>query len=326
VVLHTSGTTGQPKPIAFSQDVFRRRAQLFNCLCGFAPGAVFATSSPFHHIAGLGTGAAALATGVTLVPVARFRVDAWSGLAEYGLTHVMAVPTMIEMLLEAGILRLPTLRTLLYGAAPIHPNTLARVLEVAPDLELVQLFGQTEGSPITCLSPDDHRRAAKEPHLLGSVGRAVPGLTMRIADAGDDGVGEVWAQAPHLAHLDEDGWLHTGDLGRLDDDGYLYLSGRKGDRIVRGGENVHPLEVELVLSRHPGVREVAVVGRADQRWGEIVRAVIVAADPDDPPDVEDLRRTARAELAGFKVPTEWVFSPSLPRNAAGKLLRRMLAG
>jgi acyl-CoA synthetase (AMP-forming)/AMP-acid ligase II len=138
------------------------------------------------------------------------------------------------------------------------------------------------------------------------------------------GVGEITARGQHLMRTDADGVLHTGDLGRFDAEGYLFLAGRLGDAIIRGGENVHPLEVEHALEEHPGVREAAVVGVPDLRWGEVVTAIVVPVDPAHPPDVDELRTHARARLAGFKVPTEWTFADALPRSATGKLLRRDL--
>ena len=132
------------------------------------------------------------------------------------------------------------------------------------------------------------------------------------------------ARAAHLFAPDPDGWLRTGDLGRLDPDGYLYLSGRRGDKIVRGGENIYPVEVEDVLATHPDVREVAVIGVPDRRWGEIVKAFVVPQHPGVRPVADDLRAFARAKLAGFKVPVEWEYVEALPRNHAGKVLRRDL--
>jgi acyl-CoA synthetase (AMP-forming)/AMP-acid ligase II len=256
----------------------------------------------------------------------RFTVDAWTELADVGVTHALTVPTMLEMLLDAGRLALPTLRVLQYGASPIHPATLRCTLEALTDVGLVNLFGQTEGSPITCLGPADHRRIAAEGRddLLESVGRAVPGLELVIDEPDPAGVGEVLARANHLLLPGPDGWLHTGDLGRLDEEGYLFLSGRRGDKIIRGGENIYPIEVEQVLERHPGVREAAVIAVPDQRWGELVKAVIVPTDPSAPPDPEDLRAHVRAQLAGFKVPVQWATVEELPRNASGKLLRRAI--
>ena len=325
-VLHTSGTTGVPKAVPYRQGRLAERTRVNTGLCGLGPGCVYATASPFHHIAGLGNHAVALAAGATLAPLPRFTVEAWTALADLDVTHALTVPTMLEILLDAGVLALPELRTLQYGGSPIHPVTLQRLLATVPGAELVNIFGQTEGSPITCLTPHDHRRIVAEHRadLLESVGRPAPGIELRIEDTDDAGVGEVAARGSHLFLVDDEGWLRTGDLGRLDNEGYLYLVGRRGDRIIRGGENVYPVEVEQVLEQHPGVHEAAVVGAPDQRWGEVVRAVIVPADSARPPDLDELRTHVRAMVAGFKVPTQWTFVDTLPRNAGGKLLRRKL--
>ena len=165
-------------------------------------------------------------------------------------------------------------------------------------------------------------RFAGTAHLLRSVGP--PGVELRAVGPDADGVGEVHFRADHAFVVDDDGWVHTGDLGRVDDEDYLTLVGRLGDRIVRGGENVDPAEVEQVLASHPAVRDVAVVGVADRRWGEVVTAFVVPGNRDEPIDTDDLRAFARERLAGFKVPTEWVVVDELPRNDAGKLLRRRL--
>ena len=325
-VLHTSGTTGAPKAVPYQQGRLADRTRVNVGLCALEPGAVYATASPFHHIAGFGNYAVALAAGAALAPLPRFTVEAWQALAGVGATHALTVPTMLEVLLDAGVLALPTLRVLQYGAAPIHPATLRRVLATVPDVSLVNIYGQTEGSPITSLTPADHRRIAAEGRddLLESVGRAAPGVEVRIDGAEGSGIGEVCARAEHLFLPGTDGWLRTGDLGRLDGEGYLFLSGRRGEKIIRGGENIYPVEVEQVLEQHPGVREAAVIGVPDQQWGEIVKAVIVPADPAGPPPVDELRAHVRTLLAGFKVPTEWVVAAELPRNASGKLLRRRL--
>jgi acyl-CoA synthetase (AMP-forming)/AMP-acid ligase II len=324
-VVHTSGTSGVPKAVPYRQDRAGHRARLLDRLYQFHPGAVYATSSSFHHVGGFAGAISALATGLTIVPVERFSLDGWRQLADLGVTHALLVPTMIDMLLEAGTLATPSLRLLTYGASPMHPLTLAATLDTLPDVDLVQIFGQTEGTPLTVLTSADHRTALQRPELLTSVGRAVDGVELRVDEPDERGIGEVWVRGAHLAlSSDRDGWLHTGDLGSLDREGFLRLAGRTGDRIVRGGENVDPLEVEHVLATHAGVREVAVRGVADQRWGQKVAAWVVPADPADPPRVEDLRHHARASLAGFKVPTAWAMVDELPRNAAGKLLRREL--
>jgi acyl-CoA synthetase (AMP-forming)/AMP-acid ligase II len=196
------------------------------------------------------------------------------------------------------------------------------VLQVLPGVRLINLFGQTEGSPITCLTPEDHRRAAAgAPELLETVGRAVPGLTLTIDAPDATGVGEVVAEA---AHLSVPGPLRTGDLGRLDAEGYLRLVGRRHDMVVRGGENVYPLEVEHRLVEHPGVADAGVVGVPDPRLGETLAAFVVAADPLRPPTADTLRRFTRDRLAGFKVPAYWYQIDALPMNSAGKLARPAL--
>jgi acyl-CoA synthetase (AMP-forming)/AMP-acid ligase II len=326
VVLHTSGTTGSPKAVYYRHDRLARRVVVNAALQQFDHSSVFATAAPLHHIAGIGNILVALGAGATVVSLPKFSVDAWRSLADYRVTHALAVPTMVEMLLRENALAVATLRVLQYGASPIHPDTLRRAMEALPGVDFLDLYGQTEGSPITCLTPQDHRRATSgEEHLLQSVGRAAPGVEVRIEGADEHGVGEVTARAAHLFVSSDDGWLRTGDMGRLDDEGYLYLVGRRGDRIIRGGENVYPLEVENALQEHPKVAEAAVVGVADQLYGEIVKAFVVAADG-DPPTAEELRAFARHQLAGFKVPAEWAFVSALPRNATGKLLRRELEG
>ena len=219
---------------------------------------------------------------------------------------------------------MPGLRVLQYGAASIHPDTLARAMEAMPGVRFVNIFGQTEGSPITCLTMADHALAARgRPELLNSVGRAAPGVEVVIAGPDELGVGEVVARGEHLFKPDADGWLRTGDLGRLDDEGYLYLSGRRGDKIIRGGENVYPMEVETVLAKHPDVVEVCVYGVPDRKWGEVVAAAVVVRGG-AAGDFEALRTFARERLAGFKVPTVWEQTDALPRNMAGKVLRREL--
>lgn len=325
-VLHTSGTTGQPKAVAYRQDRLAIRTAVNARLCALHLGAVYATASPFHHIAGLGNYAVALAGGVTLAPLPRFTVESWKALSDRHVTHALTVPTVLEMLLEAGALGLPHLEVLQYGASPIHPDTLRRALEAVPDVALVNLYGQTEGSPVTCLTSEDHRRIALggRDGLLASVGRAAPGVELIIPEPDDQGIGEVVARAEHFFAPDEDGWLRTGDLGRLDNEGYLYLVGRSDDKIIRGGENVYPLEIERVLELHPAVHEAAVTGIADRRLGERVKAYVVPEDPSRPPDEDDLRAHVRRSLAGFKVPADWEFVAALERNASGKLIRRSL--
>jgi acyl-CoA synthetase (AMP-forming)/AMP-acid ligase II len=325
VILHTSGTTGLPKPVPMSQRMLAQRVLVNSVLLRLDSGSSYATASPFHHIAGWGNVAVALGAGATIVPAPRFSIEEWQRLGSLGITNALLVPTMVYMLLERDALRLGTLRVLQYGSAPMPPDTLRRALAALAGVSFACIYGQTEGSPISCLTHEDHLRAAAgDEYLLASVGQAVPGVELRIADPDGDGVGEVLARGPHLFRYADDGWQHTGDLGWLDDEGYLYLVGRKGDMIIRGGENVYPLEVENVLTEHPDVADAVVVGVPDDRLGETVKAYIVPANGAAPPDAGALRAFARERLAGFKVPAVWEFTDSLPRNANGKVLRAQL--
>ncbi|MGD9703701.1 MAG: class I adenylate-forming enzyme family protein [Acidimicrobiia bacterium] len=325
-ILHTSGTSGQPKPVPYPHGRLALRARVNAGLLGLGPGSIYATASPFHHIAGLGMLFVALGSGAALCPLPRFTVDSWAEVIGRGTTHALLVPSMVEQLLDQDRLVRGDLRCLQYGASRIDPGTLRRLLAALPDVDLVQIYGQTEGSPITALTLDDHRRAAAgDDRLLASAGRAAPGVELIIHAPDAGGVGEVWARAAHLMKPDPDGWLRTGDLGRLDAEGYLTLSGRTGDMIIRGGENVYPAEVEDVVRALPGVADVAVVGLPDQRLGQLVAAFVVPADRDAPLDPDELRAATRHVLAGFKVPERWEFLDELPRNATGKVLKRALA-
>jgi acyl-CoA synthetase (AMP-forming)/AMP-acid ligase II len=323
--LHTAGTTGVPKRVAFTLEVLAARTAVLSGLVGIGPDDRFATGSPFHHLGGLGNTLVAVSVGAAVLSTTQFSSEWWRGLGRLGATHCLLVPTMIEMLLTRNLLDAVGLRTLIYGASPIRSETLRRVLELTPAVRLFNLYGQTEGSPITCLDADDHRRAAAgESHLLSTVGRPVPGLRLRLGRPDVSGIGEVLAAAPHLSVHAADGWLHTGDLGTIDEAGYLHLVGRRHDMVIRGGENVYPVEIEDVLTAHPGVAAVGVVGVPDSRLGENLAAFIVPSDPSHPPDEAALRSFLRARLAGFKVPAHWYTVDALPHNSAGKVVRKAL--
>jgi acyl-CoA synthetase (AMP-forming)/AMP-acid ligase II len=325
VYLHTAGTTGLPKRIPLTDGALDARAELLRRLIGIGPDDRYATGSPLHHMGGLGNVLVALTAGAAVICTTRFSFDWWRNLRQLNATHCLLVPTMIEMLLSEGLLDAVPLKTLIYGASPITVDTLRRVLDVLPEVAMVSLYGQTEGSPITSLGPDDHRLAVvKDPDILYSVGRPVNGLRLQIDEPDSTGIGEVCAAAAHLSAQGADGWLHTGDLGVLDADGYLRLCGRRHDMVVRGGENVYPVEVENALSAHPAVAAVGVVGVPDTRLGETLAAFIVPTNPAHPPQPEELSSFTRDTLAGFKIPQYWYTLDELPLNSAGKVVRTQL--
>ena len=324
LVMHTSGTTGRPKRVAVREFALGRRADVNGYLLGIRPYDRVVTTSLFHHVGGLGNIAVALGNGAAVVLFPAFSVEAWRQVDAAAPTQCVTIPSVFESLLAADALQSSTLRVLGYGASPIHPDTMRRIQEVMPQADFVNLFGQTEGSPVTTMSAAEHRAAINgREHLLKSVGRAAPGVELKIHEPDEDGAGEIWARCPHSFLVDAEGWQHTGDVGYIDDEGFLYLVGRRGDKIIRGGENVYPLEVEQVLATHPDIQDVVVIGVPERRLGETIKAFIVPT-PGAAPDAEELRRYARERLAGFKVPVMWQFLDAMPRNANGKIMRRKL--
>lgn len=325
LVVHTSGTEGLPKPILARHGPMLARLAVYSAAIELGPGDRYCSASPFHHTAGVAMTFTALGVGAAVIPQAGFDPAKWALAGRLGATCALLVPTMIDILLAERSLARMTPRVLQYGAAPIHPETLRAAMATLPDTRFVQIFGQTEVSPMTALTHADHVRALDDaPALLTTVGRALPGVELRVEGADDEGVGELTVRAAHAFTYDDDGWRRTGDLGSLDDSGYLTLRGRANDRIVRGGENIYPVEVERALASHPGVREVAVVGVPDRRWGEVVKAVVVLDDDVPAPSPPELVAHTRERVAHFKVPAILEFAPALPRNAAGKVLRRKL--
>jgi acyl-CoA synthetase (AMP-forming)/AMP-acid ligase II len=202
----------------------------------------------------------------------------------------------------------------------------------------VNAFGLTEtSSTVAMLSPQDHVTAwhSSDPSVrlrLGSVGRTVPGIEARIVR--DDGTiaapaehGEILLRGGQISTgyavggrtVDDEKWLHTGDLGYLDSEGYLFVTGRRDDLIIRGGENINPTEIEDVLRSYQGVSDALVVGIPDPEWGERIAAVVCGRQDGTAPD--DLRQWVRDHLAGFKVPTVIKWVDDLPRNDMGKPVR-----
>ncbi|WP_395106227.1 AMP-binding protein [Actinomadura sp. SCN-SB] len=191
MVLHTSGTTGRARPVPQPMVPLAHRIAAYSATVDFGRGDLFTGAAPFHHVAGAGMVLVALGAGAGVASVPWFSVDAWRWVRQIRPTHVMIVPTMIEMLLRTGELD-AGMRTLMYGASPIHPDTLVAMLKAVPDTALVQIFGQTEASPVTALTYEDHLVAAGgRPELLRSVGRPVPGVELRIEDPDEHGIGEV---------------------------------------------------------------------------------------------------------------------------------------
>jgi acyl-CoA synthetase (AMP-forming)/AMP-acid ligase II len=343
-LIFTSGTTGLPKGVLQSRRMFRHTINSILIDQRAKPEELRYCASPMFHV----TGTALILTGVALgyssLLTPQFDPDATIRyLVEDRLTGVFLVPTMISMLLQRPELqgrRFDRLELMMYGAAPMSAGLLRRAMATF-ECDFINLFGAgTEAGLQTVLTVEDHRRAAAgEERLLGSIGRPATGVALRLTD--DDmndvplgEVGEITTRSMsvmdgYLGMPDEtdrslrDGWFRAGDLAYRDADGYLYLAGRKNDMIIRGGENIYPIEIESTLAEHPAVALVSVVGVPDEHWGETVRAWLVLR-PETAVTPAELGAFCRARLASYKVPSEFRVAESLPMNASGKILKREL--
>jgi O-succinylbenzoic acid--CoA ligase len=308
----TSGTSAGPRPVGltYGNHLWSAVGSAFNL--GVEPTDRWLCCLPLFHISGLSIVMRSVIYGTTAVVHDGFDVDRVAASLEGdGVTVISLVATQLSRLLDAGVDLLP-LRAVLVGGGPVPGAVLDEA--IGRGITVVQTYGLTEtASQVTTLSPPDAARK------VGSSGRPLLTTHLRIQD------GEILVQGPTVAPgaADDDGWLPTGDLGRIDEDGFLYVTGRRSEMIVTGGENVLPHEVEAVLLRHPGVSEAAVVGRADPEWQEAVTAVVVLRG-DAEVGADELRSHCAAELAGYKVPKRVEFVSELPKTGSGKLMRRAL--
>jgi acyl-CoA synthetase (AMP-forming)/AMP-acid ligase II len=336
ITILTSGTTGAPKgaprrldPLAVvgPTATILRRSRL-------RVGDPVLVGPPLYH----GFGLVTWALGVLLrAPVVLRRgFDPEQALADidrHRVAFVAAVPVMLLRVLglpEHTRARYDTgsLHTILSGGAPLRPELAERVLEEFGDV-LFNGYGSTEIGIAAIATPRDLRTAS------GTVGVPTIGVPVRVLDASGDPVpagerGTIFVGGPMVfggytgggGKQIVDGLMNTGDRGRLDTEGRLYVDGRDDDMIISGGENVYPQEVEDTLSRHPAIADAAVIGIDDEEYGQRLVAYLVAAG--DAPDVAELRRYVKDNLARFKVPREFVFLDELPRNPTGKLVRKHL--
>jgi O-succinylbenzoic acid--CoA ligase len=300
-VMHTSGTTSAPKPVALTLGNFLASALGSAVALGLDLDERWLCPMPLTHVGGLSIPIRSAIYASTTVLHGRFDThDVLAALSDPNqrIRLVSLVPTMLARLLDAGLRDPPTLRWALLGGGPIPPALLARAEQA--NVPVAPTYGMTEA----CSQIATH-------------GWPLPGVELAIAD------GELLVRGPIVApgSADGDGWLHTGDVASFDERGRLRIVGRKADTIITGGENVAPTEVEDVLLEHPAVSDAAVHARSDPEWGERLVATVVV---NDPVQAEELQAHCARRLARFKVPKEVMFARELPRTASGKLLRREL--
>ena len=343
LIIYTSGTTGDPKGVCLSQAALTFNAYVTAVSQELRHSDAYLSATPLYHAsAGLRV-FTMLVDGQTHVVLPSFDADAAiSTISGEGITTTIMVATQLQRILDSRRFdpeAFRTMRLLLYGAAPTGSNLVDRMMDSLP-CDLYHGYGLTEASAVcAALGPGDHHRLAGEHRPALSCGRPIVGVDVEIrrpdgSEAEPGEVGELlvrtpklmsgyWRQPEATARAIRNGWLHTGDLGHRDGEGYIYLAGRIKELIISGGVNIYPPQIEDVLSRHPRVAEVAVIGLPDDLWGEAVTAVVVPR-PGRPPTLAEIADWVGAELASHMKPKRLIVTERLPRGATGKVEKHRL--
>jgi long-chain acyl-CoA synthetase len=339
---YTAGTTGDPKGVLLPHRsrvlTFFSMAVEYGC---YGPDDRALAVAPLYHGAGFAFALAPVFFGGTCEILPRFDPEELLRAIERGRsTNVFMVPSHFQALFALGddvLDRYDTssLHTIISNAAPLAQVMKERIVERFGDDLLFECYGSTEGGIVSNLRPADQLRK------LQCVGLPFPLTSVRIVDEDGQDVGpgepgELFSSSPYLFsgywnraeetyEAIRDGWFSAGDIAYRDDEGYIYLIDRKNDKIISGGVNIFPREIEEVLLRHPSVAEAAVFGIPDERWGEAVHAVVVLRPHSTEGEQEDgILDFCAASIARYKLPKHIEFADVLPRNAAGKILRREL--
>lgn len=344
IQIYTSGTTGLPKGVMISNRALLASNTDDREDIGWniwSREDVSLLIMPCFHIAGLRWGLMGLIPGCTTVILAEFDPRAvLDSIQQYGVTKIFLAPVAIRLILQLPESRqtdYSSVQHIVYGASAIPLDLLEQAMAVF-QCGFVQLYGLTETTAqTTYLSPEDHESQHKE--KLKSAGKALPYIEVRIENQKGEilppgEVGEICIKTPSIMSgywkmpgetdkVVRQGWMHTGDAGYMDTDGYVYISDRIKDMIVSGGENIYPIEVENAIFSHPAVADVAVIGVPDDLWGEAVKAIVTLREGTSA-TAGDIIAFAKQRIASYKVPKTVDFVKQLPRNAAGKVLKKDL--
>ncbi|MDB5715013.1 MAG: Long-chain-fatty-acid--CoA ligase FadD13 [Sphingomonadales bacterium] len=341
---YSSGTTGKPKGILWSAANAEFLLRDTSVYYGILRTDINLLTMPLFHSGGTGWALCGMIKGCRSVTVRQFEAKSvLDTIDRHKITVSMFVPAMLLALCAQPDAREKTgsVRQVNYTGSPIAEHNLVEAMSVF-QADFIQNYGLAETTGgFTQLDAADHDPGGPRAHLLRSVGRAYPGIELRIVDpeTGADKLpgefGELltrsgqnmlgyWKNPEATAQtIMPDGWLKTGDGGHVDHEGYIFLTDRLKDVIISGGENVYPTEVENVIASHPAVAEVAVIGVPHAKWGETVKAIVVVK-ADAVLATDELTVFCRSKLAGYKCPTSIDFAATLPRNPTGKLLKAAL--
>lgn len=337
MMIYTGGTTGKPKGVVLSHESVLWNA--INTVLSWSLSQQDSTPTylPMFHTGGLNAlSLPVLLAGGTVVIARSFDADSVVRLLnEERCTIALMVPTMYHMLVASDAFQqaeFPTMHTFISGGAPCPQAVYSAFAR--KNLAFKEGYGATESGPNNFYI-DPHDVVGKP----GSVGTAMMFNEVRIVGPNGEEkargeVGEIvlsgrhlfqqyWNQPEATQEVYRDGWFHTGDLGKRDEDGYYYIVGRQKDMIITGGENVYPLEIEHLLQSHPYVREAAVIGLPDEKWGEIVVAVIAAYTGTEL-DESGLKAFCKERIAKYKIPKQMLFVHELPKTPVGKLDKKSL--
>jgi acyl-CoA synthetase (AMP-forming)/AMP-acid ligase II len=338
-LMYTSGTTAHPKGVmlSFGNLYWKNLGHIVEF--GLTAGDRTLVVGPLYHVGGLDLPATGvLHAGGSVVILPRFEAaDVLDAIERERPTSVWLAPAMVNALLQQPDLErrdLASLRLIIDGGEKMPLPLIQRLGAAFPGARFADAYGLTE-----TVSGDTFLDRTHTLSKLGSVGKPVVHLELKVVDdegreVGPNEPGEIvlrgpkvfagyWRNPEATAAAIRDGWFHTGDVGRLDEDGYLFILDRKKDLIISGGENIASPEVERVLYEHPAVLECAVVGRPDDRWGEVPVAFVVLK-PGRSVEAAELLAHCVGQLARFKVPKDVRFLAELPRNPSGKVLKRVL--
>ncbi len=346
-LFYTSGTTGQPKGAMLShRNLVSMTMSFFADICPLGPEDAVLHAAPLSHGSGL-YALPNIAKGAANIIFESKSFDpevVFKSIEKYRITNMWAAPTMVKIMVDSPAIKRyehNSLKSLIYGGGPMYVEDLKEAMrKLGPCL--VQLYGQAE-SPMTIsyLPHRDHILKGDVPQMkrLASAGIQRTDVEMRVVDNDDkvlpsNEMGEIvtrsdavmngyWRNSAATADTLRNGWLHTGDVGYIDEDGYLYLMDRSKDMIISGGENIYPREIEEVIVQHPAIREVAVIGVPDFKWGEAIKAIVSLVAGRSVSE-EELISFCKANIASYKKPKSIDFMPELPKNNYGKILKREL--